>query len=80
MDKALASDYRTAVIVPVIFRHAGEVALLMQRLERHWLSNADPEIRLALLSDFSDAPEQVMPGDDAIETALCEGIRALNRR
>jgi cyclic beta-1,2-glucan glucanotransferase len=76
----LPDDCRTAVVIPVIVGNVAEVPGLLERLEMHWLTNADPRARFALLSDLVDAPAERVAGDAAIETALVDGIRELNRR
>lgn len=77
---AIPSDCRTAVAVPVLVASPSEVAELVQRLESHRLSNPDPTLHFVLLSDHADGSAAVMPGDDAVEEALIEGIGALNAR
>ncbi len=42
---------------------------MVQRLEVHYLANPDPELRFALLSDWSDAPSESLPEDDALVAA-----------
>ena len=69
-----------AVIVPAIFRTPDEVAPVLARLERHMLTNPDRRLRYALLSDATDAAEEVAAGDAALEAALIGGIQDLNAR
>ena len=81
-------DFRTglpkglgaAVIVPAILRTPDEVAPLLAQLERHMLTNPDSQIHYALLSDPADATQEIAAGDKALEAALVDGIRELNRR
>jgi cyclic beta-1,2-glucan synthetase len=80
IDKGLGKHFPAAVILPVILRGQNEVGPLVERLETHWLSNPDPLIRMALLSDLADADAERMPQDDVIEAALVEGVRRLNAR
>jgi len=68
------------LVMPVILRKAAEVEPLIERLETHWLSNPDPFIRMALLSDLTDAEAERMPEDARIEAALVAGVRRLNAR
>src|SRR5581483_11188067 len=42
------------------------------------LSNPDPQLRYALLTDFADAPAEHMPEDDALVNEALALIRALN--
>ena len=38
--------------------------MLLERLEIHYLANPDPNLRFALLTDFTDAPHETMPQDE----------------
>lgn len=78
--KGLPEGVEAAVIIPAIFRSPDEVAPVLAQLERHMLTNPDPRMHYALLSDPADAALQVMDGDQALEAALVNGIRELNRR
>ncbi|AFL54802.1 cyclic beta-1,2-glucan synthetase [Sinorhizobium fredii] len=79
-EKAIPADCATAVVVPVILHGADEVPHVMERLERHWLSNRDRSLRFVVLSDLSDAPAGYMPGDQETEQVLLAGIQRLNSR
>ncbi|WP_417700710.1 GH36-type glycosyl hydrolase domain-containing protein [Pseudophaeobacter sp.] len=79
-QKGLPEGVEAAVIVPAIFRSPEEVPPLLAQIERHMLTNPDPQMRYALLSDPADATQQVTEGDQALEAALVDGIRELNRR
>ena len=47
-------------------RPAPSAAVLLERLEIHYLANPDPSLRFALLTDFADAHERDhAPGDDS---------------
>jgi cyclic beta-1,2-glucan synthetase len=80
VDLGLAAGQEAALVMPVILRQQAEVAPLIDRLERHWLSNPDPLIQMALLTDLADAEAERMPSDAPIEAALVAGIRRLNAR
>ena len=80
LAQGLPDDCTTAVVIPAIVGSAAEVPALIERLEMHWLTNADPLARFALLSDLTDAPCERLDGDAAIEAALVDGIRELNER
>ena len=67
-------------MVPVIIGSAKEVPGVIERLQMHWLTNSEPALRFALLSDLADAPEERMPDDSAVEQALVDGIQRLNAR
>ncbi len=80
VEHGLVAGADAALVMPVILRNEVEVAPLIERLETHWLSNPDPFIRLALLSDLADADAERMPEDGPIEAALIAGVRGLNAR
>ena len=80
VEHGLAEGSEAALVMPVILRKAAEVAPLLERLETHWLSNPDPLIRMALLSDLADARTESMPEDAVIEAALVAGVHRLNAR
>ena len=68
------------MVIPVLVGKADDVPKLIDRLEAHRLANPDPSLRFVLLSDCPDAPAEQMPGDDALVTALIDGVRRLNER
>lgn len=71
---------RTLVAVPSLLGDAGMVSSLCAIAERHHLANPDPNIRVALLTDFSDAHAQVLPQDAALLDQAREAIDALNAK
>ncbi|NTU80148.1 MAG: cellobiose phosphorylase, partial [Chloroflexales bacterium] len=76
----IPSRYHTMVVMPALLTDAEEVAALLRQIELHQLSNADPQLTLALLTDFVDGPLAQMPGDDELLAQAVDGIRALNAR
>ena len=80
VEHGLGAGCDAALVMPVILRKAAEIEPLIARLETHWLSNPDPFIRMALLSDLADADVERMPEDALIEAALVAGVRRLNAR
>lgn len=80
VSQGLPEGLNATLVMPVILRHKAEVEGLLERLEMHWLSNPDPLVRMALLSDLADADAEHMPEDEAIQAALVAGIRGLNTR
>ena len=55
---------RTMVVVPTLLTARGEIDEQMERLEVHYLANSDGDLRFAILSDWTDAPAETMPGDE----------------
>jgi len=70
----------TMAVVPCLLASEAEIAELLRDLEVNYLGNRDPCLHFALLTDFTDAETEQLPGDEQLlETALA-GIRNLNRR
>ncbi len=74
------SDLRTLVVVPTLLTDHAQIAEQIERLEVHYLANSDGDLRFALLSDWTDAPQENLPGDDELLAASVDGIAQLNRR
>jgi cyclic beta-1,2-glucan synthetase len=78
--QGIPDEYRTLVATPAILHSLDDVGNLLGVMELNYLSNRDPNIRFAALTDFADAPQQQMPGDAALFEALAGGVRRLNER
>ncbi|NIV35747.1 MAG: hypothetical protein GWN58_41730, partial [Anaerolineae bacterium] len=65
-SEGIPPDCHTMVVVPSLLTNTQEIEFLLQQLELHYLGNADPHLRFALLTDFADAPEEHMPEDDRL--------------
>ena len=73
-------ELRTLVVVPTILTSRDDIEGLVDRLEVHFLSNADGELYFALLTDWTDAPKESMPTDDMLLSEALDGIARLNER
>jgi cyclic beta-1,2-glucan synthetase len=71
---------RTMVVVPALLENATEISHLLQEMELRYLSNQDPQLTYALLTDFGDATEQNMPEDESLLALARAGIEALNKK
>ena len=76
----IAPGCRTMVAVPTLLTSAEGIEHLLGTLEIHYLANRDPNLYLALLTDFRDAPEASLPGDEALVQRVRAGIESLNRK
>jgi len=79
-SRGIASDCRTMVVVPTMLTSAEGVNHLIETLEIHYLSNRDPHLHFALLTDFRDASEEVLPGDAPLLQRAREGVAMLNQK
>ena len=73
-------DCATFVVMPTMLLRPESAQVLTDRLEVHFLSNPDPQLRFALITDFADAPTESTPEDDGYLRAALEQIKVLNER
>ncbi|MGB6837554.1 MAG: glycosyltransferase family 2 protein, partial [Dehalococcoidia bacterium] len=79
-SRGIPSDLRTLVVVPTLFTDPEGIEDLLEALEIRFLANHDPNLHFGLLTDFRDAPAEVMPEDQELVRLAREGIEALNRK
>src|SRR5437868_1410043 len=73
-------ESRTIVVIPTILNSLEGIDSLIERLEIHHLANRDPRLHFALLTDFRDAPEEVLPEDEPLLQRVRTGVEKLNRK
>ena len=73
-------ECRTMVVVPTMLTSLGGIDRLLENLEIHYLANRDPQLSFGLLTDYRDAAQEVMPGDQPLLDRARDGIRQLNRK
>ncbi|MGQ0619825.1 MAG: GH36-type glycosyl hydrolase domain-containing protein [Panacagrimonas sp.] len=73
-------ESRTLVVVPTMLGSASGIAAMVEALEVRFLANQDAYLHFALLTDFLDASEEMLPGDEALSSAAANGIAALNQK
>ncbi|HEX7577704.1 MAG TPA: cyclic beta 1-2 glucan synthetase, partial [Verrucomicrobiae bacterium] len=76
----IPEDCRTMVVVPTLLTSVAGVDHLVGTLEIHHLANRDHHLHFALLTDFRDAPAEILPGDEALVQRARAGIELLNRK
>ena len=79
-QEGIPASCRTVIVVPSLLSNPGTVRSLLSQIEQHYLRNVDENLSFALLTDFVDAPQQTMPDDEPLLTAVVEGIEGLNRQ
>ena len=73
-------ELRTAVVIPTLFDSIDGVHDAMEHLEVQYLANREAHLHFAVLSDFTDAAAESLPGDAAILEAAVACVRELNAR
>ena len=62
-SKGLPEESRTLVAVPTLFNSTSELDQLLETMEVRYLANKQDHLHFALLTDFRDASEEVLPDD-----------------
>src|SRR5207249_1422036 len=73
-------ELRTLVVVPTLLTRQTGIEEQLERLEVHYLANPEGHLHFTLLTDWADAREETMPGDQDLLAALADGIAHLNVR
>ncbi|TQI66937.1 putative glucoamylase [Clostridium sp. KNHs216] len=74
----IPEEARTFVVMPVIVSSKEQGLEYMDRLQKHYLANRQPNLFFALLLDFEDSQDQFLPKDKVIENALAARRKELN--
>ena len=79
LSEGVPASMRTFVVVPIMLTGERAIGDSVRRLENHFLSNPDADVRFALLSDWIDADAQSLPDDARLFQFAAEGIASLNQ-
>lgn len=79
-SNGIPAKCRTMVVVPIILDHVEEIAQLVDALEVRYLANRKDNLYYALLTDFNDAREEHLEGDDDLVKSTQELIAQLNKK
>ena len=74
----LPDEIRALVVIPTLLEKLDDVAMMTRRLEQHYLSNPDPRLGFALLTDNVDAKTASVT-EDLVDSAA-EAIALLNAK
>ncbi len=76
--KEIPEEARTFVVMPVIVSSKEQGLEYLDRLQKHYLANRQPNLYFALLLDFEDSQDQFMPKDEVTRSALAARMKELN--
>ncbi len=79
-SRGIPPDYRTLVAVPAMLSSERGVRDLVEHLEWRYLANRDDNLYFALLTDFTDARWETLPGDRRLLMLARSEIGRLNER
>lgn len=80
LREGVTADLRTLVVIPTLLTSLDDIEELIERLEVHFLSNAEGEVYFALLTDWTDSTTESKPLDAELLRAATDGIAVLNKR
>ena len=78
LAEGVPPELRTLVAVPTLLTNRADLEQQLERLEVHYLANPEGHLHFALLTDWADADQEHVPGDDELAAALDDGIERLN--
>ncbi len=76
--KGLPREQRTLVVIPTLLGREHDVEAMIRQVELHYLSNPDPELRFALLTDELDA--KAMSESATLLESAARGVAELNAK
>ena len=79
LKEGVPEHLRTIVVVPTLLGKRADVEELIGHLEVHYLSNPEGCLHYALLSDWTDADQETLPGDQELLSEAINGIARLNQ-
>ncbi|MDH5579994.1 MAG: cyclic beta 1-2 glucan synthetase, partial [Betaproteobacteria bacterium] len=77
LSRGIAPHLRTLVVVPTMLTGAEDIEGLVEALEVRYLANRDDCLHFGLLTDFQDASQESLPGDESLLLLARKGIEAL---
>jgi cellobiose phosphorylase len=80
LSDGLPPALRTLVVIPTLLQTTQGIDNLVEALEVRFLANRDSHLHFALLTDFHDADQETVPGDDPLVRSASAGIDALNAK
>ena len=78
LKNGIPPEYRTMVVIPALLGTEKDVTFLTRQIENHFVGNQDLNVLFALLTDFADAPEKIMPQDEELLNQTITRIKELN--
>jgi hypothetical protein len=73
-SEGIPDEHRTLVVVPTFLESPESAARLVEQLEIRCLANRLPNLLFALLTDFPDAAEEHLAGDQRLADAALAGL------
>ena len=79
LQAGLPVAMKTLVVIPTLLGRSDDVTAMLRQVELHYLSNPDPQLQFALLTDDLDAKSKPeTEHDGALLESVSHGVAALN--
>jgi cellobiose phosphorylase len=79
-SEGIPSESRALAVIPTMLTSAQNIEDLVEALEVRFLANRDEHLHFGLLTDFDDAQEENLPGDEPLLRLAQERIEGLNEK
>jgi cyclic beta-1,2-glucan synthetase len=79
-SKEIPEDSRTMVVVPIMLTSIEEIEHLVEALEVRFLANRNKNLHFSLLTDFTDANLETLPGDKVLLDFVSLKLSKLNAK
>ena len=76
----IPEEHTTMVVIPALLPNQQRTLQLIDALEVYYLANQESNLCFALLADFADAPDQILPSDGEILDVAQRRIQELNEQ
>lgn len=78
--EGVTPEAATMVVIPTFLSSETDVQKVLQDIEVHHLANQDPHIHFAILGDYRDSREEILPHDAQILQIARQGLDDLNQK
>src|SRR3990172_9397196 len=79
-SKGIPPELRTLVVIPTMLTSTQNIEDMIEALEVRFLANRDDSLHFALLTDFRDAREEMLPEDGPLLLLARQRIEELNEK
>lgn len=77
---SIPKAYKTLVVIPGMISNRKDIENLVHQMEIHYLSNPQPGISFALLTDFPDADSETRPEDEDLVSDAFTSVANLSQK
>ena len=79
-SEQIPKQYRTMVVVPVMLTSENDIEKMVEALEVRFLANRKENLHFGLLTDLTDAKQEVLPEDPGLVNLVKQRIEDLNKK